>query len=132
MGAWGHKSFENDDAMDWAQDFAELGLEAVEGALTEVTSPADAYLETSLCCRAIAAAEVVAALRDGTSGTVPQLITDHILRMPRPRVPQLAQLARTAVDAIARRSELQELWAETPDYGAWCRSVEDLRHRLSR
>ena len=43
----------------------------------------------------------------------------------------LVQVARQALDAITARSELRELWAETPDYTAWSTDVAELRRRLS-
>src|SRR5436305_5356138 len=82
MGAWGYRSFENDDAIDWAEDLAELGVEAVEGAFRDVVSQSNPYPETSVCCRAIAAVEVVAALRDRTFATLPKAIADQIGDLP--------------------------------------------------
>jgi hypothetical protein len=37
MGAWGHKPFENDTAMDWAFELEDGGLPAVREALESCT-----------------------------------------------------------------------------------------------
>lgn len=103
MGAWGSGPFENDDALDWAQSFveAEDGLsggqsdepgkiDLIVGPLAiaaggmedeededgdEEASEGGEYIETDLACHAIAAAEVIAAVRGKShpdlSGTKP-------------------------------------------------------------
>lgn len=81
MGAWGHGSFDNDDAMDWAGMF----LEADEGMPDDtddddedppqtkevlligplavlVETPDDEYIDAPVASEALAAAEVIAAL----------------------------------------------------------------------
>lgn len=93
MGAWGSGPFENDDALDWAQSFveAEDGLSGGQsdepgkidlivgplaiaaGGMDEDDEDEDGeggggggegeYIESDLACHAIAAAEVIAAVR---------------------------------------------------------------------
>ncbi len=92
MGAWGSGPFENDDALDWAQSFveAEDGLSGGQtdepGKIDLIVGPlaiaaggmededdddaedgetegAGDYIETDLAAHAIAAAEVIAAVR---------------------------------------------------------------------
>jgi hypothetical protein len=80
MGAWGHDSFDNDDAMDWAGALvdAEEGMPEEEddeedGETTKevlilgpistiVQSPEDEYIDGDVGCEAVAAAEVIAAM----------------------------------------------------------------------
>lgn len=73
MGAWGSGSFENDDALDWLTDFCDdpdKGL--IADALTTVAEMDDSeYLEAPDCCVAIAAAEIVAALKGAPNSTHP-------------------------------------------------------------
>jgi Domain of unknown function (DUF4259) len=65
MGAWGHGSFENDDAADWVHEFELQGASAVVPAQESVSKiPEDEYLEAPEASVAIAAAEIVAAARE--------------------------------------------------------------------
>src|SRR5215468_1909995 len=65
MGAWGHGSFENDDAADWVHEFELQGASAVVSALEYISRfPEEEYLEAPGASVAIAAAEIVAAARD--------------------------------------------------------------------
>ena len=63
MGAWGAGNFENDDALDWLAVLQAEGLPAAGAAIQDVLTLADDYLEAPTCCAALAAAEVIAALR---------------------------------------------------------------------
>lgn len=66
MGARGCGSFENDDAADWVYELESGGVAAVASALEQVSSVAeDEYLEAHEASAAMAAAEIVAAGRDG-------------------------------------------------------------------
>lgn len=62
MGAWGVQAFENDDAMDFAADLVDADSLDVVATSFEAIVPGE-YLEAPDCCIALAAAEVVAALR---------------------------------------------------------------------
>jgi hypothetical protein len=62
MGAWGFGSFDNDDAADWIFELEESsGVTALVSAFKAIKP--DRYLEAPECSVALAAAEVVAALR---------------------------------------------------------------------
>jgi hypothetical protein len=67
MGAWGVLAFDNDDAADWAYDFAEADdLSLVESAFDTVAEAED-YLEAPEASNALAACEVLARL-NGKAG----------------------------------------------------------------
>jgi len=56
MGAWGVKTFENDDSSDWLYDLEESNdLSVIEAALNEGGSD---YIEAPEGCNILAAAEV--------------------------------------------------------------------------
>lgn len=90
MGAWGSGPFENDDALDWAQSFVEAedglsggqtdepgkidlivgplaiaagGMDDLDDDEEDEDSQTTEFIETDLACHAIAAAEVIAAVR---------------------------------------------------------------------
>lgn len=133
MGAWGVGSFENDSAADWLAQLPAALPQTLDLTFRPVVAiEADLYLEEPEASEALAAAEVVAAIR-GQPGVV--IVT-------RPDVeswaqehagwltPELVRSAVAAVDRIQSSSELQELWADSEEYEDWLAVVDDLRHRL--
>jgi hypothetical protein len=130
MGAWGAGSFENDDAMDWTVGLAEGSGDAVlREALTPVATTDDRYLEAPDCSIAIAAAEAVAAARGHPNVSLPDEVVRWVRNKPDLTV-DLVVLARSAVDRIAGKSELRDLWDESDSAEAWRAAMTDLRARL--
>jgi hypothetical protein len=130
MGAWGAGSFENDDAMDWTVGLAEGSGDAVlREALTPVATTDDRYLEAPDCSIAIAAAEAVAAARGHPNVSLPDEVVRWVRNKPDLTV-DLVVLARSAVDRIAGKSELRDLWDESDSAEAWRAAMTDLRGRL--
>ena len=130
MGAWGVGSFENDDAGDWVwqlEDAEDLSL--VHAALA-AAAQADGYLESPTSSEALAAAEVVAALAGHPAGDLPDGVQAWVAAHSTTVSPDLRALALGAVERVATESELQELWAESNEGGAWRDRVEELRGRL--
>jgi hypothetical protein len=73
MGAWGTGSFENDDALDFLAELERKGQAAIERALDKVTTLGAAeYLEAPEASAAIAASEVIVALRDRDISRIPE------------------------------------------------------------
>jgi len=132
MGAWGIGSFENDDAMDWLDSFEAEGPGAIETALTDVVELSkDDYLESTEACHALAAAELVAAARDGDVTSLPDTFGGQFAEHTEAiNEADLAALARRAVLRVLRASELKELWDETDDADEWAESVRELADRL--
>ena len=66
MGAWGVKTFENDTSLDWVADFEAEGADALHDALEDVAdADSDAEIDADEACCALAAAEIVAAIKTG-------------------------------------------------------------------
>jgi hypothetical protein len=132
MGAWGIKNFENDDALDWILELeqAEDGS-VLEETLKVVTEHGEEYLEAPEACRALAAAEVVAALNHAGPPDLPdevqQWVSHHRLGNP-----MLTQLALSAIQRIKTNSELKELWDESASAPEWYEVVSNLETRLNR
>lgn len=131
MGAWGTGNFDNDTALDWVGAFVNASdpasflrttLQAVRGDLD--------YLDADVCCEALAAAEVVSALRGAPATDLPAELDDWVKHRSVDVAP-LVQPALNAISLVRIRSELQELWQETDDdYAHWLAVVENLDGRL--
>lgn len=130
MGAWGHKSFENDDAMDWIGELETATDTApIVQAFDEVLQAED-YLEAPAASVGIAAAEVVAALLGRPAADLPDEVSSWLVGKQPPK-PGLVRKAQAVVKRVLEESELQELWAESEDSTKWQQEMEDLLHRLS-
>lgn len=80
--------------------------------------------------RALAAAEVVAALSGHPASDLPEESVAWVVGTKAPNR-TLAQQAKIVVRRILTDSELRELWEETKEYQTWKRGPEGLRKRLS-
>jgi hypothetical protein len=135
MGAWGVGPFENDEALDWAldlQDAAAEGPAFVEEYLQRVAEwPADEFLEAPDCTVALAAAEVVAAMRGQRTADLPESVEAWLKGRGAPD-PKLVALANAAVARTLADSELAELWndAEPDEAKAWREHCAGLQRRL--
>src|SRR5699024_7343188 len=78
--------------------------------------------EASDCMIAIAAAEVVAALRKRPSVKPPDEVVEYVTRIGAAPSPELVQSALEATKRIQKKSELQELWDESEGRAEWDKS----------
>jgi hypothetical protein len=131
MGAWGYSSFENDSALDWADDLeATNNLDLITSTLSTVVNNID-YVEVDEGSYAVAAAEVVAALKGQPSTALPECVQSWIQRHHLVIDNHIQALAIRAVQRILQGgSELQSLWAEGDDYALWEKEISDLLSRL--
>jgi hypothetical protein len=132
MGAWGYGNFDNDDAADWVYEFETSGAGAVSAALRGVSQRGgDEHLDASEAAIALAAAEIVAAAKDGDltklSETARRAFATH--RQSVTRSLDVAG-ARGVVERILRQSELKELWEEGKDGQKWLQEMDSLLARL--
>lgn len=128
MGTWGHGTFHNDDAADWLYELEEGGLDVVDAALQAVTL--GGYLAAPDCCTALAAAEVVAAMRGRGAPDLPRDLQAWVKERRAPPSAGLVERAQKAVAAVLADSELAELWRESGQFAAWEVVVRDLAGRL--
>jgi hypothetical protein len=131
MGAWGHDSFDNDDAGDWVYELEESSdMSVIDEALNAVTDDAEEYIEAPECSMAIAASEVVAALHGKASESLPESVQAWINGKPKPDKFITAKATR-AIDAVLKNSELKELWEENAeDYPKWLAVLNDIKSRI--
>ena len=130
MGAWGHQSFDNDDAMDWVAELERSeGLSVLESAFKRISEANGEYLEMPECSNAVAAAEVVAALLGRPFSKIPDDVVVWTKGKPKPSA-SLVELAKSSLQIVANSSELQEVWADAGT-DEWLKAVADLQSRLS-
>lgn len=132
MGAWGVGTFDNDDAADWTYE-----LEVTQGdtllveSLTYVVELEEEFLDSPEACRALAAAEVVAALRGAPAADLPEIVRNWVAQATGNDLESLAKLSLQAIERIEVDSELKELWDETKHAAEWYALVASLKSRLS-
>jgi hypothetical protein len=130
-GAWESGSFDNDDALDWANECARsTGATFVSSTLNAALK--NGYIEVPESSAAIAAAEVVAAARGRGSETLPKDLKSWLANQSKDAISKLAPTASKAVSRILNgpQSELQELWKESKDFPTWQRNMNNLLARL--
>ncbi len=149
MGAWDAGSFQNDTALDWAGDLGESrDLAKVRTALIRVQEErrsrqpsfigrmlgrrrVEPYLEASVACEGIAAAEVVAFWLGRPDGHFPDSLREWATQQVDALSPELIALARQAVATINTKSELKDLWEEGGGVAPeWHAAMADLERRL--
>jgi hypothetical protein len=130
-GVWGHRSFENDDALDWAASLGQSKDTALIADTLRVLNEEEAdYPDAPECAAALAAAEAVAALNGKPASSLPEEVTTWVHGRSAPD-PELLSQARNAVDIIRADSELKDLWQASPrEYSRWCSEIDGLRNRL--
>lgn len=129
MGAWGIGSFDNDDAADWVYELEESGgAEAISEALRAIGP--DGYLEAPDCSIALAAAEVLAALKGQPSESLPPEVITWVNDNPVEVDDDLLGLALMAIHRIETESELKDLWEESGESDEWVATLNDLKERL--
>lgn len=132
MGAWGHKSFDNDSALDWLGELVDGDAELVEEALDAVAdAEEDAYLEVDEASAALAAAELVAAALGKGDERLNDDATEWLEEHRAAARAIGAARARRAVERVYESSELRELWDENGDDTEWHADVRELLHRLA-
>ncbi|MDB6072784.1 MAG: hypothetical protein JWO89_424 [Verrucomicrobiaceae bacterium] len=131
MGAWAVDSFGNDAALDWVAELNDADdISILDDTLSDVAE-SNEELESPKCCTAIAAAEVLAAMRGKPTVDLPDEVTEFVARIKEKPPADLIQLAFDALERIKDSSELQELWAESDSGPAWLKAMADLEKRLS-
>lgn len=132
-GAWDTGSFDNDDALDWVWELSESDdLSVVENTLEEAVD-ASGYLEAPTASMAIAAAEVVAALRGTPRSELPSEVESWIKTHKLAVGSDLVKTARNAISAVRNpeSSELAQLWSESEELAdIWQADLENLLKRL--
>ena len=132
MGFWGVQNFENDDAVDWANDLMNSPtLRLIPFTLKVVAEGEVELLDVSECSNALAAAEVVAALKGFPSPHLPAELAAWLEKQPPPEG-EWIELADRAVRRIRADSALQQVWDEAGYAVHWRAVVDNLVARLEQ
>lgn len=132
MNVWGVGSFDNDAGAAFAHEVTQDGAFALAEAFDVALDPDTDFLAAEEGHRAMAAAEILAAVLTGETSA----ITDAGLRVwvqgaPRGDLLPLRDVAREALARVlGPDSELPDLWEDTADAQAWRESVTRLRQAL--
>tara|TARA_B100001989_G_C24547027_1_gene471602 strand:- start:57 stop:455 length:399 start_codon:yes stop_codon:yes gene_type:complete len=129
MGAWGYKTFDNDDASDWLYDLEETSdLSLIEETVKQGQGD---YIEAYDGCNILAAAEIIAALKGQASNDLPEEAEAWIDQNKNLDIKNIEKQVFEAVDRVlSDNSELKELWQDSDDYEAWLEDVNKLKERL--
>jgi hypothetical protein len=125
-------AFQYDDVADWLVGFETDGVAAIEAALSSVTElEAEDFIEASEAAFALAAAELVAAARDGDPSRLPKSIHSALeTHEDAVNAAKLASTARKAVQRVLRNSELKDLAEEEGEGDEWAEDISELIERL--
>lgn len=129
MGAWGTRSFENDEAKDWAAGLDKIAPEELTRILTQAADDPE-YLEAPAAYVAVAAAEVVAALSGAPAEEAPAGIVDWARAHPQVFTPGLKALAIRTLERVRRNSEVKDLWMQADGLNDWIAAIGELQGRL--
>ncbi len=132
MSAGGTGTFDNEDAVEWISGFGGDGANGVIEAFEAINELEKGdYIEGDVAAYALAAAEVVAAARDGDTSRLPKdAVASLKENAAKVNAAALLASARKAVMRVLKNSELQEQWEDSPDQEDWEDDVRELLERL--
>jgi hypothetical protein len=128
MGTWSASPFKNDGALDWV-----WSLEGVEdtSVLSEALDAVAADDFDEGCEEAVAAAEVVAALRGKPLPELPDEVVAYVKALAGKKPAQeLVDQAAAVARRIATDSDLKLRWDESESATEWQAAMTDLLKRL--
>jgi hypothetical protein len=132
METWGAGSFENVIAQLWLIKLVDgSDVEPLVQAL-EAAKAAENGVPSSLACKAIAAAELVASLNPDSKVSLPDDISAWFRKKKLRPTQDLLSLARDAVERVgSESSQLRQHWDNQPRGGKeWVRLVGQLKCEL--
>ena len=133
MGIWGPGNFENDDVMDWLTELIQSdNSDVLDATLREVIEGDPNWIEAPECCRAIGAAEVVAALRNAPHPGLPSPAAAWVATHQATTHAALPSVALASLTRVRGDSELRALWTDENQLEAWLAALNDLARRLQR
>jgi hypothetical protein len=134
MGAWGHRNFENDTALDFVVEIEEQGIQKIHEAITLVQEAADTeFLDEDVCVQALAAIEYIAAAKGKQSEDFPEDAEDWLNAQETTELKAVAkETLVTVIDRIRNNSGLSALWNDDgahPDQ--WYDVLDNLEERIA-
>lgn len=128
MGTWGYGAFENDHALDWSNEFEQASkpLSLLDRSLKAALKSTDDAYE---CDRAIAAAEIIAALRGQSNKTLPESLVAFLDETTIAVTEDQSLRAIQACQKILDESELREL---NENHSTWRKSILKIITKLQK
>ena len=124
-------NFDNDTALNWVSDFVDSPKPGMVDEALRGMGDKKKQQDTTANEKALAAAEVVAAMNGKPSDEIPAELEDMLKNFTIKPNRELLTLARQSTLAVKTQSELRELWIETGDLEIWLEHIDDLLERLS-
>lgn len=134
MGTWGHRNFENDNALDFIAEVEERGFERIEEAIKVVANyPEEEFLNADDSVAALAAIEYVAAAKGKQSEDFPEDAEDWLQKTGTGSLPAYDKATMIKViDRVRNNSGLRDIWQEEGNEPAeWLAVLSDLEKRVS-
>jgi hypothetical protein len=130
MGTWGIGILDNSEAGEWIQVFiVDPNLKILKVTFKQFRENPEGYFVMDYCNEALAAAEIVAAIKGSPSPELPDLVINAISKLE--IKDDLDKEALAVVEQIEKKSELQELWEQSENYEDWKGCIADLKNRLA-
>lgn len=127
--------FKTTDAEEWLNDLQEsFGFSLLQNTIeiAVIVGESDDVLEAVICHNALAAIEILTALRNQASPHLPSDIRLWVVTHQRLHLPHnLAQQAKKALLLIRQTSELRTLWQDSPQFPQWLAQLDELEQRLA-
>lgn len=129
MSIWGYYNFDNDTAADFAGSFRDHPTKTLlSETLTSAAAAQPVAAEEAR--KALAAAEIVAAIQGKPSQDFPADLILVIAKQNAEHGHELRQLAISAVQQVLQHSELPQMLTDQDDHRRWNKLQQELLHRL--
>ncbi|MEL7105597.1 MAG: DUF4259 domain-containing protein [Pseudomonadota bacterium] len=133
MAVRGVNSFDNDDAVEWAVAYREMGF-SLAGSTIQIALEdfSNNRLSAGIAARAVAAVEAVAFTLGRGSPDAQRHFKDAAPADPA-AAEALIDEAKDLLSAVAKASELSTRWADVgpQDHAAWIKALADLQNRVT-
>lgn len=134
MAIWDLGFFDNDMACDWENDIKNnCNLTYIESALNPLLSCDDDSLDIDLSCKALAACESLARLRNnqGETSSYTKHLDDWVKEFNDEIPNDLINLAKNVIEKISSNdSELKQYWTLRGEKDQWLTKLNNLKERL--
>ncbi len=133
MSVRGTGSFDNDDAVQWAQAYCEMGFDVAASTVAIALEDfSNNRLSKSIAARGVAAVEAIAFVLGRGSAEAQRMFKTAPTVDPS-LAENLIDEAGDLLSAIAKASELSQSWADVgaAEHAAWVGGLEALRARLA-
>lgn len=128
MGAWGHQTFENDGASDFAAELRHEHAHNPDYLLTVLSwAEEEDYIEVDVAQYLVAAAHLLTLLYGVNDTTIADDLQQWVNSNQHFQSESAINKAITALQRVlsdGEHSEMYELWQETNDFTAWKQAVQ--------